>query len=311
MDAMFRHKMGWRHGVGEDVRQGHIEFVVEAVWTSNPQPQGNGPQPQAAGGSATARSPKTYRQTDNWTCKGDWVVANQQAWETTVGCEQLDIATDGFVQLAEIVGLTSRPEHEVGKAFRIQYGDSCSQETKNAQWEALAAALCRRESRNFFYLGHGDSTGIGATPNSPRFISASQIESMLHTKPAGHTDRHGFRFVFLYSCSSANGKLPESFGVIPKENVDPMYYYNAALTPSAFVGQNWNTTISFLERAVLTDHVKFLQNFQTEWTVGGHGVKQALENAIDHYSYSAIVGGPRLPIVFGNWDLTFLGYNKM
>lgn len=181
---------------------------------------------------------KTYRQTDNWVGKGMWVVANQQAWEGLLGADLLDIATDGFVVIADGGGLTTRPTHQSGEAFRIQFGSGTPTSTKAGQWQSLRNALFHPESRNFFYLGHGSPNGIGASSNAPLFISASAISTNLHTIPAGQTNRHAYRFVFLYGCETASGTLPESFGVIHRENVPLVDFGNAALTPNTFVG--WN-----------------------------------------------------------------------
>jgi hypothetical protein len=179
-----------------------FDLVVTTVFAT----PGGGPS-----GSASASAPRTYKQTDNWTTHGMWVVANQQAWESVVGHEDLDTATDGFVTIAQGAGLTVRPTASGGNAFRIGYGDGIPESTRNSQWTALRTALYHQESRNFFWFGHGSDNQIGASASTNLMIPAPEIAAMLHSIPAGQTNRHGYRFVFLYGCETANGTLPESF----------------------------------------------------------------------------------------------------
>jgi hypothetical protein len=285
----------------------YFDFVVTTEWAGTLAAQGNGPQPQDAGGTASAIK-RTYKQTDNWTSKGMWVVANQQAWESSNGSEMLDIATDGFVQAAEINSLTVRPSHPYDEAFRIGFGEGIPESTRNAQWQALRDAIFHQESRNLFYLGHGGDPQIGYSANTNRMIPASEIAARLHTIPAGQTNRHGYRFVFLYGCSTAGGTLPESFGIIHKENVKGIDYVNAALTPAAFVGWN-NAAAAGVAGNVLTDNVNYLQHFQSKWAAEGLGVREALRQAKENYSDVGFINFNKLK-VFGNWELSYWAFNR-
>jgi hypothetical protein len=284
----------------------YFDFVVTTEWSGTLAAPENGLQPQGAGGTASATK-RTYRQADNWTSKGMWVVANQQAWENLVGSDMLDIATDGFVQAAEINSLTVRPSHPYSEAFRIGFGGGIPESTRNAQWQSFRDAIFHQESRNLFYLGHGGDAQIGYSANTNRMIPASEIAARLHTIPAGQTNRHGYRFVFLHGCSAAGGSLPESFGIIHRENVPMTDYMAAAVTPGAFVGWK-NAKAAGIAGNVLTDHVNYLQHFQYEWSQG-IGVREALKNAKDNYPDVSFINFNKLK-VFGNWDLSYWSFNR-
>lgn len=275
----------------------YFDFVVTTEYEDGPA-------------TASAASPpmRSYRQTDNWTSKGMWVVANMQAWEGTVGHDLLDIASDGFAGMAEGFSLTVRPSRPAGESFRIGFGPGIPASTRNAQWSALRSALFHQESRNFFYLGHGAPDGIGAADNTNRFIKATEIAGRLFTIPAGQTNRHGYRFVLLYGCETASGTLPESFGMIHRENVPGIDFANAALTPGAFIGWNHNQSAAILS-SVMTDNAFYIQHFQLEWTLNGLGVSAALDAAKNNYPDVGFINRSKLK-VFGNWDLRPLSFNR-
>ncbi|HEU5069477.1 MAG TPA: hypothetical protein VFV96_03580 [Verrucomicrobiae bacterium] len=299
---------GWWDLVGPGgvayTNEAYFDFVVSSDYAGQ-APQGNGPQPN---GSSTSVPKRTYRQTDNWISKGMWVTANLQAWEGLTGSDLLDIATDGFVTIADGAGLTTRPSHSIGEAFRIQYGSNIPVSTRNSQWQSLRNAIYHPESRNFFYLGHGSPDGIGGSADTNRFITASEISTNLHTLPAGQTNRHGYRFVFLYGCETASGKLPEAFGIIHRENVPVVDYVDAALTPGAFVGWNDKQKAGILG-STFTDNAHFIQHFQWEWTTSGLGVSECLDRAKNLYSDVGFIDRSKLK-VFGNWELHPLDFNR-
>lgn len=299
---------GWWDLVGPGgvayTNEAYFDFVVSADYAGQ-APQGNGPQPN---GSSTSVPKRTYRQTDNWVGKGMWVTANLQAWENLTSSDTLDIATDGFVTIADTVGLTTRPTHPTGTAFRIQYGSGIPASTRNSQWQSLRNALYHPESRNFFYLGHGSPDSLGGSPDTNRLITVSEVATNLHTIPAGQTNRHGYRFVFLYGCETASGTLPEAFGIIHRENVPIGDYVDAALTPGAFVGWNDKQKAGILGASLL-DNAHFLQHFQYEWAGNGRGVSAALDAAKNNYTDVYFIDRSKLK-VFGYWDLTTLGNNR-
>ncbi len=252
-------------------------------------------------------SPKrrSYRHPDNWISNGMWVVADQNAWEYSIGGDLLVIAANGFVTFGETLGLTVRPsERESGESYHIPYEneDTAAQTTA---WNNLRNALFNPESRNFFYLGHGSPNGIGSGTNTNRFISASEIANRLHTSLPGDQERHAYRFVFLYGCSTATGKLPQSFGIPNREDIKMNEFADAALTPCAFVGWN-NRQMAEIASHVQMYHVHFLQAFSLEWA-NGYGVKEALTRAKTHSG----TGGISLDKlkVFGYWGLGVNTFN--
>lgn len=168
----------------------------------------------------TKPTPPTYRITDTWPARGGWVIANQQAWQTCVGAAELDTATDGFVSIAQGLGLPVSPatsDPSSGEAYRIPFGTG--NPNAPAAWAAFRAAIYNATNRNLFYLGHGDPTGIGASMSTNRFIPATEIGAILGTMPLTSAP-HKYRFVYLDGCSTASGHLPEAFGIIKKQNVD-------------------------------------------------------------------------------------------
>jgi hypothetical protein len=143
-------------------------------------------------------SPKTYKQTDPWSGKGDWVIAAQHAWDDVVGSENLYAELDGYIMAAQSSALTVRPNPDGdGHAFTLHVADT-SDPQPTSDWAALRQALYHSRSRNFLYLGHGGGDGIGInSAHTNRFIPTTEISSVLHTIPPGQTNRHAFRMVIL------------------------------------------------------------------------------------------------------------------
>jgi hypothetical protein len=226
-------------------------------------------------GSAVAGPKRPLKNWDLWAAPGDWVVANQLYWENWVGGENLNTMTDGFAEMAQGFGRTVRPTDPTGEGFRLHYNDAL----EVSSWQSFRQALSHPNSRNLFYSGHGGNGGIGYDRgNTNVHIKRCEIEAMLHTVPAGQTNRHAFRFVFLDGCETASGHLPEAFGIIRRKDLPHSYYDNAGLRRSTFVGWNKSPAIGLSGRYVSTDHWKFIQNFQYLWNTGT-GVREALNGA--------------------------------
>jgi hypothetical protein len=283
----------------------YFDFVVTTEWSVAAPPGGIQPN---ANGTATAPPKRTYRQNDNWTTKGMWVIANQQAWEGMLGHDLLDIASDGFATIAEGIGLTVRPSRPAGQSFRISYGESIDTGIKTNQWGQVKSGLFNLQTRNFFYMGHGAPDHIGASENTNLIISTTEIANRLHTIPAGQTNRHGFRFVFLFGCETANGTMPESFGIFHREKVSSDDYANAGITPGTFVGWNKKEAAGIFA-TLINDNALYLQHFQTEWTIFGRGVNDALDHAKSGYTDVFLINRSKLKC-FGNWDLTPTSFNR-
>jgi hypothetical protein len=245
--------------------------------------------------------PPSYKVTDPWSGPGDWVVINQQAWNNLVGNDELDIMADGFVVAPQTLGLTVRPSTSGPTSYRLRFADPSNAHT---DWANFRSALYNDLSRNLFYLGHGGPNGLGATQTTTNLsILATEIGTVLRTIPAGQTNSHKYRFVCLDGCSTASGKLPESFGIIHKPNVSGTDYVSASLRPSAFVGWDNDQPIG-AAGSVNTSHVYFFQHFLYRWGIG-NGVKAAFDNAA---AFGDVTGlGTDHLKVFGYW---FLGANQ-
>ena len=250
--------------------------------------------------------PPIYRVTDPWNGPGDWVVVNQQAWNNYVGSDELDTMTDGFAQMAQGLGLTVRPSAANGTAYRLHFGSGDPQ--GDTDWANFRSALYNNLSRNLFYLGHGSPAGLGYNQNTTnRSILATEIATRLATIPAGLTNKHKYRFVCLDGCSTASGKLPESFGIIHKENVNGGYYADASLRPSAFAGWNKDTAAGFFNSVINVGHVHFFQHFQYQWLIGD-GVHDAFIHAAGYPDVYNI--DTTQMKVFGFWELGVNAYNR-
>ncbi|MBQ7589421.1 MAG: hypothetical protein IJU47_01880 [Verrucomicrobia bacterium] len=214
---------------------------------------------------------RSYRHPDHWTTNGMWVIAYQDAWQRCVGEDSLTNAVNSVVLLPESKGLTVRPETESG-AFHIIYSDD-DFANQTSSWGRVREALFNSESRNFFYLGHGNPNGIGRG-NTNSFISAQEIANRLHTVSKDDPARHSYRFVFLYGCETSSGNLSQSFGIDQRENIPLSEFNDAALTPCAFVG--WSDKQSAaIATCVQEYHPYFIQGFVAEW-LDGYGLKDAI-----------------------------------
>lgn len=252
---------------------------------------------------ASKVAPPSFKVTDPWSGPGDWVVVNQQAWNNLVGWDDLDIMTDGFAAGAQTLGLAVRPTAQNSTAYRIRFNDPPA---SYGDWANFRAALYNNLSRNLFYLGHGSPNGLGATQTTTNLsVLASEIAANLATIPAGQTNAHKYRFVCLDGCSTASGKLPESFGIIHKENVAGTDYVNASLRPTSFAGWDDDKAAGFLG-SINVSHVFFFQDFQYEWA--SHGVKQAFLNA-GQYPNVTYLSTSHLK-VFGYWLLGLNQFNR-
>lgn len=93
---------------------------------------------------------------------------------------------------------------------------------------------------NFYFYGHGNSSSFG--DYSPELdswlvnITDTEVRAAVKNYFPTGTNAHSYRFVFLDSCQSANGPLPEAFG-IAKERVPWRHYYDGLrVMARAFVG---------------------------------------------------------------------------
>jgi hypothetical protein len=262
--------------------------------------------------SAYAVSPPIYKKLEQWSGAGAWVAVEQHAWDGSIDRELLYEELAGFVGAAQNVGWQVSPPPYQGDyniaPHALNFGADNPQ--GDADWQAFRNALYDPHSRNLVYFGHGGPDGLGYNPaNANRYITAAEIGNVLHTIPAGQTNSHSFRFVFLDGCSTAKGTLPEAFGIFHKENVPGWEYADASLRYSAFVGWPKDKWIGILNGAYINyDHVNFITYIQGEMLGTGYsGSPQAIKQAIINASnYPNLFGFSSSSLkVFGFWGLTF------
>lgn len=253
--------------------------------------------------AVSAVPPKTYKQTDPWPSPGGWVIVAQHAFDNINDCESLYAEIDGFVGMAQQYYVV-RPAPVSGTAFPIRFQTSSADQ----DWAAFKQAVFHPLSRNLVYFGHGGPTGLGfALGVTNRSLMASEIANGLHTIPSGHTNRHTYRMVILDGCSTAAGTMPESFGIIHRENVNPMDYYYASERKSAFGGWSATKYVGFMNGASPNyGHIHFIQWIQYYLALG-EGIKQAKDHAAGMPDVTWVTTSEFK--LFGAWDLTFWGHN--
>jgi hypothetical protein len=251
-------------------------------------------------------SPKTYRQNDPWPGKGAWVITCQHAFDYLAGHEDLYAEADPYVGLAGAAGANVYPPASSGVAYALQYGDTGGADTS---WNTFKQAVTNSLSRNMFYFGHGDPTGLGQNlSNKTRSLLAPDIANMLHTIPAGQTNRHAYRMVILDGCSTASGTLPESFGIQHKENVPIADYANAGVRMQAFCGWSADKFVGFLNGGALNyDHIHFI-GWINYYLAQGQTIKQAVQHASTMPDVIYVATGELK--IFGCWDITWGAQNQ-
>ena len=253
---------------------------------------------------------KTYKQTDPWAGKGDWVFAAQHYWDNILGHEELYNELDGYINFAQGQTLTVRPSPDVDNhPFALRVGDQ-SDPNPTSDWAALRQALYHSRSRNFMYVGHGEGDGIGVNPgHTNRFISATEIANALHTVPDGQTNRHSFRLVILDGCSTATGTLPEAFGV-PKKSMTTQDFLLAAMRPHTFVGWSADKYIAIISSGLNFDHIHFIQHIPEGMTLNGLGIKDAIEYARRRADVTDVYVNGKQFKVLGAQDIGLNSYNQ-
>lgn len=256
-------------------------------------------------------TPPTYRVKDPWPEKGAWAAACQHAWDDGYDEESMYNELRGFVGVAVKMGCQILPSTDSENNLYTLHITDPSDPQGNAEWSAFRSAIYNPATRNLVYFGHGGQTGIGKNPaNTNRFITATEIGNILHTIPAGQANRHAFRFVFIDACATTEGSLPEAFGIFHKENVPITDYNDASLRPSAYVGWPKDKAIALTDRnSPNYYHICFMQHIQTEMTLNGRGIKEAIIRASHSSDVGAWFGENDLK-VFGYWGLTVGGYNR-
>jgi hypothetical protein len=250
-------------------------------------------------------TPKTYKQTDPWPYAGGWVMGVQHAFDSLIDHELLYEELNGFLGAAQSQFYVY-PSPVSGNPFAVNFQNS----SEVANWATFRQALYSPYSRNICYFGHGGPTGIGYNSHDTNvYIPSKEIASVLHTIPAGQTNRHVFRFVFLDGCSTAKGDLPESFGILHKQNVQTLDYYNASMRPSVFCGWSADKAVGFIMGSSINyDHVNFISHIQEDMLLRGDTIGKAVAYAASQPDVTSVFTSEF--ILFGCPDVTFGSNNN-
>jgi hypothetical protein len=246
-------------------------------------------------------TPKTYKQTDPWPYAGGWVMGVQHAFDNLIDHELLyGEFSEGFLPAAQSQFYVY-PTPSGGNPFAINFQNI----DENANWATFRTALYSPYSRNICYFGHGGPNGIGYNSHDTnQYIPSKEIASVLHTIPAGQTNRHVFRFVFLDGCSTAKGDLPESFGIQHKQNVSSVDYYYASMRPSVFCGWSANKVVGFaLGNSINYDHVNFIAHIQEDMYLNNATIGDAVDYAAHKPNVTSVFTSEFK--LFGCPDVTF------
>jgi hypothetical protein len=261
-------------------------------------------------------TPPIFKVTDPWPEPGAWVIVAQHAFDDAHDSDILYGELSGFIGAALGVHWNVMPppqgQNQYGSwlAYRLTFGAENPQ--GDIDWQAFRNALYDSRSRNLVYFGHGGPNALGYNPaNTNRFITATEIASHLHTIPAGQTNRHAFRFVFIDGCSTGKGTLPEAFGILHRKVTDLDDYTYASLRPSAFVGWSADKWITFLFGSYINyDHVRFIGWIQYDMLANGDGIQAAIDFAARQPDVFWAFNWVNQMEVFGYYDLHFGQYNN-
>jgi hypothetical protein len=204
----------------------YFDMVVTTVYTNEVVAQNAMAKSSGICTEGTSYSsqgaPRLWKVTDPWSGSGAWVAVAQHAWDGAIDNDLLYGELGGFIGGAQSAGWTVMPspqgQNDYGSwlAYGLTFGAGNSQ--GDIDWQAFRNAIYNASSRDLVYFGHGGPNGIGYNPaNTNRYITSTEIANRLHTIPAGQTNWHAFRFVFLDGCSTAKGNLPEAFGILHRK----------------------------------------------------------------------------------------------
>lgn len=239
------------------------------------------------GDPVSAMTPRKDQRPQNWPDYGKWVIAYQDYFKFEYSQNNAEQgAIDAFKNFAArfggytiaLPGQTNPP----GQTYPMRY-------QKTNHWDPTITAdtimddrvrleefLAQTNSRNFYYEGHGNAASFARSTSwfLNEFI------------------RHRYRFVFLRSCSSANGDLDKAFGINGPKRFDIDYYQKSGVRPAAFVGyatdSDYNEGGRIVRNGVTYDDTipfqvpGFITNFLTWWDSSygmGYGLLSAIDNA--------------------------------
>jgi hypothetical protein len=127
--------------------------------------------------------------------------------------------------------------------------------------------------RNFYFYGHGNSSSFGDFSQLQGWlvnITETEVRTALTNYFPQGINLHPYRFVFLDSCKSANGPLPDSFGIVKRQVPRAFYKDYAKMMPRAFVGYLETDIPLPVSQAQHDFNENMLANFFAEWRDGAN-----------------------------------------
>lgn len=170
---------------------------------------------------------------------------------------------------------------------------------QSRDWTTLLNLLEFSEAENFVYFGHAGPNLIGLS--QPYGLSSDLLKRVLVLQ------NHPYRFVFLYGCQSAEGNLPDAFGITKKKWKNN----KAGLTPQAFLG--WDDKRSWFYKHFLPpENQYFFEGFWREWSGTHPNLQDAINYAYRVRNYDYFASEPTEPcpdakeiVLYGDPALTF------
>jgi hypothetical protein len=234
----------------------------------------------------TMRLPRKDQRPKNWPDHGKWVVTYQDYFKFEYSQNNaMQGALNSFANTTAKYGgyYLYYPQpgqtNDIGQTWPLRYQKTNHMDT-NITFDAvykdeemLRRFLGSTNSRNFYYEGHGNAGSIAGIPSI--LLGGN----------------HRYRFVFLRSCSSANGDLDKAFGINGPKRYDNDYYHRTGIRPAAFVGytidSDYNVGGPITVNGVDYDDTipwqvpGFLTNFLFYWDpdLVGYGLLSAIQNA--------------------------------
>lgn len=258
-----------------------------------------GPIPSAAGGSGSVKT-VPWKETP-WS-SGQILLARQKYSSGLAGFAfNATIAT----MLNNVSTLVEAATTEVGN-HRSVVDNTVFVSPDSGSYSSLLGKLQATSTRAFYYHGHSNGKAVGYSEFTPNEgLTDNQLQLSLNNLhlpaqnglPARYRFRHPFRFVFIDGCLSANGGLPEAFGIA--KNTGTNYHPNYK---RAYMG--WASTTQ--NSIANNDFQLWTQKFWVSWLDDAANYDRSLSQALDiaNTTYPNITNSAPL-VVYGSKSLTW------
>jgi hypothetical protein len=220
------------------------------------------PNEPESGGSGSTRT-IVWRESA-WS-SGKTIVARQKYRGVLVG--PTFNATLG-IRLNQVVLLLAAAADELGNS-RAVHNNTVFVVPDHGAYGVITNDLAQSDIRAFYYHGHANGNGFGYSEFTPNDgVIARQLQLTLGnlylprsaTNQAIYQFRKPFSFVFIDGCLSAQGELPEAFG-IPRAIRATSYASYGNRKPRAYMG--WGSTTQ--NSIANTDFLNWTFKFWQEW----------------------------------------------